>query len=108
MQAYGSGFARVYNQRWTGFARQAAPFLLNFYAERPLAQQNRFVLDLCCGTGQVALYFLERGYRVVGLDLSAAMLTYAAENTHAFIATGQARGLVRTVSHIYGCRPFKA
>lgn len=91
MQAYGPGFAQVYNKRWIGFARQVAPFLLEFYGSQPLAQTNRLVLDLCCGTGQVACYFLERGYQVVGLDLSAAMLQYAQENTQPYLATGQAR-----------------
>ena len=91
MQAYGPGFAQVYNKRWIGFARQVAPFLLEFYRHQPLAQTNRLVLDLCCGTGQVALYFLKRGYQVVGLDLSVAMLHYAQENTEPYIATGQAR-----------------
>lgn len=91
MQAYGDGFARVYNKRWVSFARQVSPFLLEFYAGLPLAQSNRLVLDLCCGTGQLAVYFLERGYQVIGLDLSAAMLHYACENTQRFIDSGQAR-----------------
>lgn len=91
MQAYGPGFAQVYNKRWTSFARQVAPFLLKFYGDTPLAQSNRFVLDLCCGTGQLALYFLERGYQLVGLDLSPAMLHYARENTQRYLETGQAR-----------------
>jgi SAM-dependent methyltransferase len=91
MQAYGSGFAQVYNKRWVGFARQAAPFLLEFYAHTPLAHHNRLVLDLCCGTGQLAVYFLERGYHVVGLDLSEPMLRYARENAQPYLATSQAR-----------------
>ena len=90
MQAYGAGFAQVYNRRWSGFARQVAPFLCNFYAATPLSQQNRLILDLCCGTGQLAVYFLERGYQVVGLDLSAAMLHYACENATPYLETGQA------------------
>lgn len=91
MQAYGPGFAQVYNKRWSGFARQVAPFLCDFYTATPVSQHNRLVLDLCCGTGQLAAYFLERGYAVVGLDLSAAMLHYAHENAAAYLATGQAR-----------------
>lgn len=91
MQAYGPGFAQVYNKRWIAFARQVAPYLLEFYAQHPLAQTNQLVLDLCCGTGQVARYFLERGYQVVGLDLSEPMLYYARENAQSYVATGQAR-----------------
>ena len=91
MQAYGPGFAQVYNKRWINFARQVAPYLLDFYAQSDQASIHRSVLDLCCGTGQVARYFLEREYQVVGLDLSAAMLHYARENTQPYIVSGQAR-----------------
>jgi SAM-dependent methyltransferase len=91
MQAYGPGFAQVYNKRWINFARQVAPYLLDFYAQSDQASSHRSVLDLCCGTGQVARYFLEREYQVVGLDLSAAMLHYARENTQPYIVSGQAR-----------------
>lgn len=91
MQAYGDGFARVYNQRWTQFARQTAPVLLNFFTATPAGEAHRSLLDLGCGTGQLAHLFLERGFRVTGLDLSAAMLEYARELCADYIATGQAR-----------------
>jgi SAM-dependent methyltransferase len=91
MQAYGPGFAQVYNKRWINFARQVAPYLLDFYAQTDQASSHRSVLDLCCGTGQVARYFLEREYQVVGLDLSAAMLHYARENTQPYLVSRQAR-----------------
>lgn len=90
MQAYGPGFARAYNLRWAGFARQVAPLILDFYAATPVGQQNKAVLDLCCGTGQLAVHFLEKGYRVVGLDLSTAMLDLARENARPYIEAGQA------------------
>lgn len=35
------------------------------------------VLDLCCGQGRHLIEFLRRGYRVVGLDLSAYLLGIA-------------------------------
>lgn len=91
MQAYGRGFARVYNLLWTGFARQAAPAILGFYESAGLGQANAALLDLCCGSGQLAVYFLERGYRVVGVDLSPAMLSFARENAAKYVAAGQAR-----------------
>ncbi len=37
------------------------------------------VLDLCCGTGLLADELIERGYRVVGVDASDAMLALARE-----------------------------
>ncbi len=91
MQFYNSGFARIYNMRWGGFARHVAPFIREFYAAMPPNAAQNSVLDLCCGTGQLALDFLEHGYRVVGLDLSEAMLGYASENAAAYLASGQAQ-----------------
>jgi SAM-dependent methyltransferase len=90
MQAYSEGFAHVYNMRWSGFVRQVAPLILDFYAATPVGQTNKSVLDLCCGTGQLARHFLEEGYRVVGLDLSEPMLRYAHENTRPYVEMGQA------------------
>ena len=38
------------------------------------------VLDLCCGTGQLARRLLSRGYRVTAVDSSQEMLHYAQRN----------------------------
>ncbi len=91
MQAYNASFAKIYNMRWGDFAQYVAPFLRSFYETKPVSQANQTVLDLCCGTGQLAVLFLEAGYRVVSLDLSAPMLAHAKENAYRFIETGQAR-----------------
>jgi SAM-dependent methyltransferase len=99
MQAYSQGFAQVYNLKWGSFARQAAPFLLDFYAATPAGQQKLPVLDLCCGTGQLAVAFLEKGYRVVGLDSSHHMLHYARENAQVFLPMGQAAFIQGDASH---------
>lgn len=90
MQAYSKSFAKVYNIRWSGFAKQVAPLILDFYAATPIGQENKTVLDLCCGTGHLAVHFLEKGYRVVGLDLSEHMLHYAQENARQHVESGQA------------------
>jgi SAM-dependent methyltransferase len=90
MQAYGEGFARVYNKRWSGFARQVAPLVQAFYESTPTGKENKTLLDVCCGTGQLAVHFLEAGYRVVGLDLSKAMLHFAEENAREHIEAGRA------------------
>jgi SAM-dependent methyltransferase len=91
MQAYGPAFAYVYNLRWGDFARRIAPRLLDFYAHTPAGLARQPVLDLCCGTGQLALAFLQTGYPVTGLDLSEVMLAFAAQNTAEFVAARQAR-----------------
>jgi SAM-dependent methyltransferase len=91
MPGYHSGFARVYNLRWTNFAQQAAPRIRAFYESTPLGHENHTLLDLCCGTGNLLLHFLDNGYQGAGLDLSEAMLGYARENAAAYIITGQGR-----------------
>ena len=89
MQAYSPAFARVYNLKWPRFAHSIAPYLLDFYGNFPTRQRQLPILDLCCGTGQLATHFLEKGYSVVGIDLSEPMLAYARENNQQFLQTGQ-------------------
>jgi SAM-dependent methyltransferase len=91
MQAYGQVFARVYNAMLVDFVNQVAPRILDFYANTSIGQINKSALDLCCGTGQLALHFLNRGYTVVGLDLSEHMLQLARRNASPYLATGQAQ-----------------
>ena len=45
----------------------------------PTRQGVRSVLDLCCGTGLLAGELIARGYQVVGVDASDAMLALARE-----------------------------
>ena len=91
MQAYSSAFARIYNERWVEHARHVAPILRAFYESTALGAEDRRLLDICCGTGQLAVHFLERGYTVTGLDLSEPMLRYARKNAAPYVASGQAR-----------------
>jgi SAM-dependent methyltransferase len=93
MQAYGNAFARVYNEKWVHFAQHVAPLIRAFYESTPIAghsEHGKSLLDVCCGTGHLALHFLEHGYRVTGVDLSESMLRYAAENTAPYVESGQA------------------
>jgi SAM-dependent methyltransferase len=87
MQNYGSIFARIYNERWAGFAQHVAPLIRQYYES--INQQHKILLDICCGTGQLARHFLEQGYRVVGIDLSADMLDQARANTADFITQAE-------------------
>lgn len=91
MQGYSASFAPIYNQRWAAFAKNAAPILRAFYESTALGQNDRTLLDVCCGTGQLALHFLDAGYQVTGLDLSEPMLEYARTNAAPYIVSGQAR-----------------
>lgn len=99
MQGYSAAFAPVYNRRWAFFARRAAPVLQQFYETSPAGRSNRDVLDLCCGTGQVAVHFLEQGYRVTGLDLSEPMLAQARANAQSYVDRGSAHFVHGDASH---------
>jgi SAM-dependent methyltransferase len=90
MPGYNRGFAKIYNQRWNKFAQQLAPRVQMLYEQSAMGQREHSLLDVCCGTGQLALYFLDQGYRVTGLDLSEAMLEYARNNSSPYIVAGQA------------------
>ncbi|NET54134.1 MAG: class I SAM-dependent methyltransferase [Merismopedia sp. SIO2A8] len=46
----------------------------------PHLPEGTHILDLCCGTGQLAQQLLIRGYQITGLDGSEKMLHYAREN----------------------------
>jgi SAM-dependent methyltransferase len=54
-----------------------ASFLDELWSTDPAGVRS--VLDLCCGTGLLAEELTARGYRVVGVDASAAMLALARE-----------------------------
>ena len=56
---------------------QWASFLHELWSADP--EGVRSVLDLCCGTGLLAGELIARGYRVVGVDASDAMLALARE-----------------------------
>lgn len=60
-------------------AVQDWPGEFDFYwrLAEPVAAENESVLELACGTGRIALRLASHGVRVVGLDLSTAMLDVA-------------------------------
>ena len=74
-------FARMYDRHW---GKQGAGHL-ELLDEHVLLHVPRGarILDLCCGTGQLAEILTDRGYRVIGLDGSAAMIEYARRNAPA-------------------------
>jgi len=72
-------FAWVYNKHWGNeFTHLALQVLEKLVFPHLLAKAR--ILDLCCGTGQLAQALISRGYRVTGLDQSAEMLRFAREN----------------------------
>ncbi len=73
-------FAWLYNrQKWGEQFLPAALAVIERLVLPELPAGTR-ILDLCCGTGQLARVLAERGYRVTGLDGSSEMLRYARQN----------------------------
>jgi SAM-dependent methyltransferase len=96
-EAYGEVAALRYNEfesRATGFALRAAPHIAAFYANRSISSINPSVLDIGCGTGQLASYLLDRGIPVTGIDPSEHMLRYAFRNNAGHVTAGRARFLI--------------
>jgi SAM-dependent methyltransferase len=72
-------FAWLYNKHWGDrFALTALAVIDELVL--PRLAPGAEVLDLCCGTGQMAQLLSERGYRITGIDGSENMLFYAREN----------------------------
>lgn len=101
---YGETFAKFYDRYFGDYAEKAAPVLLNFFASKAKAPGR--VLDLGCGTGRVALRFLEAGYEVTGLDLSAEMLALAEQRCSRFLLKGKASFLRADMAGFRALGPF--
>jgi SAM-dependent methyltransferase len=83
-------FARIYDRYFTGFVTSILPGLAQFLEDQRCASGlPPSLLDLCCGTGQLARFFAEQGYRVVALDRSAGMRELAAERCTPLLDDGR-------------------
>jgi len=71
-------FAYVYNRFWGDFPISILPILEELVLKD--FPKNTRILDLCCGTGQLAAYLVKEGYEVTGIDSSEDMLRYARQN----------------------------
>lgn len=75
-------FAWFYNCYWgsgpMAFATRVWPVLERLFL--PEVPAGGHLLDLCCGSGQLASGLLRLGYRVTGVDGSAELLRFAREN----------------------------
>lgn len=73
-------FAWFYNRYWgPDFCQDVFPVFARILL--PLLPPPARILDLCCGTGQIAGRFEQLGYEVVGIDGSAGMLAFASRNS---------------------------
>ncbi len=71
-------FSRIYDQHWGSFAAKVYPILDHLVlGDLP---PGCAILDLCCGTGQLAAKLSEEGYITTGLDGSEGMIEMARRN----------------------------
>ncbi len=91
-------FARIYNLHW-GAQSDRHLDLIDRHVLQGLTSGAR-VLDLCCGTGQLAHTLAERGYSVLGIDGSEGMLAFAQTNAPT------ARFLLADARHFEVQEPF--
>src|SRR5207244_6728158 len=76
---------RYERRRYGGLVRGLNLRLLESALVRALARVGgrRLVLDVPCGTGIIGRHLAARGFRIVGADISPAMLEVARERDHA-------------------------
>ncbi|MCD4650704.1 MAG: methyltransferase domain-containing protein [Candidatus Cloacimonetes bacterium] len=89
MQAYRNSFAEVYDRKWNEFSDVVAPLICDYFEEKGQGLQKR-LLDVGCGTGRLAKYFCNEGFRVIGIDRSESMLEHARESCKPFVDSGKA------------------
>lgn len=71
-------FADIYNRYWGDFPLQILPILEDLVLKD--FPEGTQILDICCGTGQLAGELTHRGYEVTGIDGSDQMLKHARTN----------------------------
>lgn len=92
MGPYEAAFAGFYDRYFGDHAESSAPLLLRFLVAHGASGPLR-LLDLGCGAGHLASWFLEAGHSVTGVDLSPAMVDLAKARCGHFLASGQAQFL---------------
>src|SRR6185369_69099 len=72
---YQEDLAFIHDVGYGEFARKAAPGILGIFARAGI--REGLVVDLGCGSGLWAEQLVERGYGVLGIDISEAMIRLA-------------------------------
>lgn len=74
---YKSAFQADYLERYAHRDEEEAQLIFDLVVRHaPLSKQERY-LDLCCGAGRHSQVFCEKGFQIVGLDLSEDLLRAA-------------------------------
>jgi len=93
--------APMYHALWaSSYLPAAQPALANLFFAK--IQPHARVLDVCCGSGHVTCELLRQGYRVTGVDNSAALLEIAQQTLPA------AQLVLQDVRHLTLPGPYDA
>ena len=84
---FGPQYANQYDLLYGDKDYQAECDLLEKVFQRYAKDSIKTILDLGCGTGSHAIPLTNRGYKVVGVDRSADMLSHAREKTKSAFPT---------------------
>jgi len=79
MSGYGADLAYIHDAGFGDFARKSAPGLLAILRQAGI--RGGLVVDLGCGSGIWAAELTRRGYDVLGIDISRAMIRLARART---------------------------
>jgi 2-polyprenyl-3-methyl-5-hydroxy-6-metoxy-1,4-benzoquinol methylase len=98
--------SRVYDLGWAGFALQYIGLLEELLRARRLTRAR--ILDLACGTGNLAIELAKRGHEVHGIDNSGEMIALARQKAAsslevAFDVRDMARLSVGATYHLVTC-----
>ncbi len=74
---YGEDLAYIHDAGFGDFARNAAPGILDILGRSGVYEG--LIVDLGCGSGLLARELVDAGYRVLGTDISEAMVKIARE-----------------------------
>ncbi len=106
MNRYGEVFAKFYDHHFADYSEKLAPVLLRFFSSQTIAKKYSQVLDLGCGTGRLALRFLDAGYSFLGLDCSPHMLMMAETRCWHYVSLRRGRFLEDDISRFKIGGPF--
>lgn len=85
---YNKTFSKIYKMLWTDYLYRICPQIQKFYEKKAAFKKNKKILDICCGSGELLNFFLNRGYSAYGIDLSDSMLEHAENLCLKFINNG--------------------
>ncbi len=74
---YKSAFQADYLERYAHRNVEEAQLIFQLLSNQAKLSTSEYYLDLCCGAGRHSQVFCEKGYKIVGLDLSEDLLRAA-------------------------------